>query len=508
MFQVRSKEEFVSKIREIDECLSNARLSEIVIDKESVAVRYTIICDKTVSEQIQKKVWYAVRKLTPDNVEKVSVKINKIVSNQELINNEIIRYVNAKHPSIAVFLKPTDVITVSVGAVVKYVLRLTDDGVEYVKKSGMLNKLNEYLAHKFCSDFVGQTELKEKEETESLLDQEVFAAELEKIQHRTIKVDEVITIDDATMGDLAVYIEDLTYGNAVICGKITEIREKETKNGKPFFIFNIDDTTGKTSGVYFTKKNTCNHIRCLKVDDYIIARVNVGDYNGKTSITFEKINRCVFPENFEKKARFKKTAPKEYKLIFPAQAHTIKVASVFDDLSLPKELTDKTYVVFDLETTGLDVLSNGITEIGAVKIIKGKIAQEFTTLVKPDYVITAENMAITGITPEMVKDAPKISAVIPDFMKFIEGATLVAHNAEFDMKFIKRFAGASDYDVMNEVLDSMILTREYLPQLPRADLHTLADHFGIVFHHHRALSDAYATAEAFIELMRIKSRKK
>ena len=162
-------------------------------------------------------------------------------------------------------------------------------------------------------------------------------------------------------------------------------------------------------------------------------------------------------------------------------------------------------MVFDIETTGLDVMNNGITEIGAVKIINGKITEQFTTLVKPDYRISEENTAITGITEEMVKDAPKISAVIPDFMKFIEDAVLVAHNSDFDMKFIKKYAGAEDYEVKNKVLDSLELSRSNLPQLRKHDLHTVADYFGIVFHHHRAMSDAYATAEAFIELMKIKN---
>ena len=151
-------------------------------------------------------------------------------------------------------------------------------------------------------------------------------------------------------------------------------------------------------------------------------------------------------------------------------------------------------------------MNNGITEIGAVKIIDGKVAEEFTTLVKPDYKITAENVAITGITEEMVKDSPKIGAVIPDFMKFIDGAVLVAHNADFDVKFIKRFAGAEEYEVKNKVMDSVELARATLPFLKRHDLHTVADHFGIAFRHHRALSDAYATAEAFVEMMKIKHK--
>jgi DNA polymerase-3 subunit alpha (Gram-positive type) len=161
--------------------------------------------------------------------------------------------------------------------------------------------------------------------------------------------------------------------------------------------------------------------------------------------------------------------------------------------------------VFDLETTGIDLMSNGITEIGAVKIVDGKIAEQFQTLVKPDYRITEENVAITGITEEMVKDAPKISMVLPDFMKFIDGAVLVAHNAEFDVKFIKRFAGAEEYEVKNKVIDTVEVARTLLPQLKNHKLNTIADYFGIVFHHHRALSDAYATAEAFIELLKIKN---
>jgi DNA polymerase III epsilon subunit family exonuclease len=246
------------------------------------------------------------------------------------------------------------------------------------------------------------------------------------------------------------------------------------------------------------------------VGDGIIARVSVTDdtYNGKAQkkYTFDKINRCTFPENFVKKDKFKKQAPTEYKTVFPQPAKTVKVKSVFDiDVGLPEELTNTEYVVFDLETTGLDVMSNGITEIGAVKIIDGKIAEEFHSLIKPDYPISDEIVRITGITADMVKDAPKISSVIPDFIKFINGAVLVAHNADFDTKFIKRFASAEEYEVKNKVLDTLDLSRKYLHGLKKFDLHTVADKFGIVFHHHRALSDAYATAEVLIELMKIKN---
>lgn len=506
MFTVKSSAEFLADIKAIDPKLKNIRISSIEIERAECKIRYNFICDQAVDEQLQAKILSEVEKITSPVFTLVQISIKKIVSNDELVYNEIYKYLNEKYPSVSIFLKQTDIIVTAVGEVVKYVLRLTKDGVEYVQKNGVINKLNEFLSKRFCSDFAGSTEIKEQEESFSLLSEEVYADELQKIEHRTIKVKDVLVIDDENMGDLALYIEDATSGEVTVAGVITEITERETKNGKPFLIIHLDDTTGKTSGVYFSKKSTYHKIKELVVGDAIIVRGSIGEYNGRRSFTFDKINRCTFPTDFVKKEKYKKSAPREYKNVFPSPASIIKVKSVFDaEEVLPSELTDRVYVVFDLETTGLDFMSNGITEIGAVKIVNGKITEQFTTLVKPDYKITEENVKITGITEEMVKDAPKISTVIPDFMKFIDGSVLVAHNADFDVKFIKRFAGAEEYEIKNKVMDTVELARANLPQLRRHDLATIAEHFGIAFHHHRALSDAYCTAEAFIELMKIKN---
>lgn len=506
MYTVKSSLEFISDVRGLDEKLKNIRLSTIEINRQDKSIHYAFICDAAVGEDLQRAILKEAEKITSPAFNSVKVSVKKIVSNDELINVEIYKFLTEKYPSISIFLKSTDVRSSVVGSLVKYVLRLTKDGVDYVNKNGVLLKLNEYLEKKFCSDFVGGTEEKQSDETISLLSEEVYASELQKIEHRTIKVKDVVVIDDENMGDLALYIEDATSGEVTVCGTITEITERETKNGKPFLIIHLDDTTGKTSGVYFSKKNTYNSIKNLQVGDAIIVRGSIGEYNGRRSFTFDKINRCTFPSDFIKKEKYKKSVPHDYKTVFPSEAKTIKVKSVFDfNENLPKELTETEYVVFDTETTGLDFMNNGITEIGAVKIVGGVITEQFTTLVKPDYKITEENVAITGITEEMVKDAPKIGAVIPDFLKFTQNAVLVAHNADFDMKFIKRFAGAEEYEVKNKVIDTVEMARSLLPQLKRHDLHTLAEHFGVVFHHHRALSDSYATAEIFIELMKIKN---
>ena len=507
MFTIKNSSEFIADIKAIDERLKNLRINSIEIDRKAYKIRYNFICDQAVDEELNKKILFEAEKISSPVFKEVQVSVKKTVSNDELINTEIYRFLNANYISISIFLQPTDIISAVVGDNVKYTIRLTQDGADYVYKNGVIQKLNEHLSKLFCSEFIGQVDIKEREESISLLDDNVYREEIQKIEHRTIKVKDVIIIDDENIGDLALYIEDAHQGDVTICGTITDIQERKTKNDKPFLIINLDDTTGKTSGVYFSKKNTFHKIKELAVGDAIITRGSIGEYNGRRSFTFDKINRCTFPTDFVKKDKYKKSAPKSYSLIFPSPAkESVKIKSVFDvEESLPTELTDKTIVVFDFETTGVDYMNHGITEIGAVKMVNGKAVEQFTTLVKPDYRISEENSKITGITEDMVKDAPKITAVMPDFIKFIDGCTLVAHNADFDMKFLKRFAGASGYEVKNPVIDSLELARQTLPELKHHDLHTVCDHFSIVFHHHRALSDAYATSEALVEMMKIKN---
>ncbi|MBO5714083.1 MAG: ribonuclease H-like domain-containing protein [Clostridia bacterium] len=511
MYKTVDSSEFIDLIRAIDPVLKNIKLKNVQVEKNSGEISFVFICDNTVNDQLKTQILNLVEQVTPPQFNSVKVIVNKIVSNAELINAEIYKYVTENFPSISIFLKPTDVITSEVGDLVKYAIKLTEDGAEYAQRGGVLKKINQHLSTRFCSEFAGSTQIKPADETFSLLSDEVYVDQIQKIEHRTIQVKDVVVIDDITMDNVALYIEDVKLGQVTVCGKITEIKERVSKNDKPFFIIHIDDTTAELSGIYFSKKNTLGKIRDLVVGDCIIARVSVKDevYKGQTQkrYTFEKINRCTFPEDFVKKEKFKKPVPIEYKNIFPQPATTVKVKSVFDvDLQLPKELTDNTYVVFDLETTGLDPLSSGITEIGAVKIIDGKIAEQFHTLVKPDYPITDEIVKITGITEELVKDAPKISTVMPDFIKFIDGTILIAHNGDaFDFKFLRRFATAEEFEMKNKTIDSLDWCRKYLHGLKKHDLHTVADKFGIVFHHHRALSDSYATAEVFIELMKIKN---
>lgn len=153
------------------------------------------------------------------------------------------------------------------------------------------------------------------------------------------------------------------------------------------------------------------------------------------------------------------------------------------------------YVVFDLETTGLNARKCGITEIGAVRLKKGEIIDTFCTFVNPGQPISAEITAKTGITDAMVKDAPDMGTALGMFQAFAGDTHLAAHNAAFDLSFI--YTHGEDYGIhfKNPCLDTLWLFKRVMPGHRSYSLGKFAADFGIEFRHHRALDDAEATAK-------------
>lgn len=166
-------------------------------------------------------------------------------------------------------------------------------------------------------------------------------------------------------------------------------------------------------------------------------------------------------------------------------------------------LGEATYVVFDIETTGSSATKGGaITEIGALKLVRGEVVEEFSTLVNPGRRIEPFVVRLTGITDRMVADAPPISEVMPRFERFVEGAVLVGHNVHFDCSFVTAARGGVALE--NPVLDTLKLARSLVPGLRRYRLASLANDFGVrQVPNHRALSDAAATAGVFLKLVKL-----
>ena len=161
-----------------------------------------------------------------------------------------------------------------------------------------------------------------------------------------------------------------------------------------------------------------------------------------------------------------------------------------------------TYVVFDVETTGLEAKKDEIIEIGACKVKNGQIEEIFSTFVKPTKHIPREITELTGINDEMVKDSPTINYVMPDFYKFCDGATLVAHNIQFDIGFIRNLGEKLSYNFNHQLMDTLEMAKAKLPGLRNYKLGTIVERLNITLDNaHRAIHDATATAKVFIKLM-------
>lgn len=160
------------------------------------------------------------------------------------------------------------------------------------------------------------------------------------------------------------------------------------------------------------------------------------------------------------------------------------------------------FVVFDIETTGLSNVHDRITEIGAIRIEKGEIVGEYSSFINPEKLISTEITELTGITNEMVSDAPRIFDELPGFIDFCKGAVLVAHNADFDAGFIRENMRRMGLNFDFPVLDTLALSRILLKELKRHKLNLVAKALQVnLENHHRAIHDAKATAEIFLKLV-------
>ncbi|MBA2174073.1 PolC-type DNA polymerase III [Halobacillus locisalis] len=169
-----------------------------------------------------------------------------------------------------------------------------------------------------------------------------------------------------------------------------------------------------------------------------------------------------------------------------------------------RDLETDTYVVFDVETTGLSAVYDKIIELAAVKVKNGEIIDRFERFANPHQPLSQTTIDLTGITDDMVKDAPEIEDVLRDFHEWMEDDILVAHNASFDMGFLN--AGFQRIDMgkaKNPVIDTLELARLLVPELKNHRLNTLCKKFDIeLTQHHRAIYDAEATGYLLWKLLK------
>lgn len=199
-----------------------------------------------------------------------------------------------------------------------------------------------------------------------------------------------------------------------------------------------------------------------------------------------------------------KGVPDDFKVIFGCEAYVVDDGvPVIARAPAGLALADAEYVVLDIETTGFSAIGDDIIEIGAVRMRGTEMGESFQTFIRPTKALSDTIQGLTGITPEMLKDAPEPAAALEGFLAWCGDAIMVAHNATFDYSFLRyhreKYLGR---DLQNPVLDTLTLGRSLLTHLKRHGLADMCKDLGVPLeNHHRADADARTAAMVLIKLL-------
>ena len=453
---------------------------------------------------------------------KFETKFKKYFFEKKLILMQVFDYIKQQYSSIIDSIKEEDIFFESENST-NLVVKVNSANYEYLESVNFIKELKEYLDLILFDDVsvkLIQEDRKTDESKEILADRETVA--LSNIYSQIIK-NEVVLADVTKMEE---FIGEKIEGecffpeglkteaeNINITGVIKYIKgnkfKSKRKNAegeeieKDYFVFELCHKSTYLRCVYFPKIADVEKVKTLVDNQKIVANGKLELQQDKLSFKVKNISLCDYEEKVEVEPEIEfKKANENYVLIKPEPYHLEEQANFFTVKKEPSEfLKAHDFVVFDLETTGTECPPDEITEIGAVKVRNGKIIETFTTLVKPKQSISETITKITGIDDELVKNAPSIAQVLPDFYKFCDGAVLVAYNIPFDYKFINHYGLQIGYKFDNPQIDAMYLARVGVPGLTRFRLKDVVERLNIsLVNAHRALNDTVATAKVFIEL--------
>jgi len=376
-------------------------------------------------------------------------------------------------------------------ALEKNIVQIIKDKLYYMYTDDFEVKLNMY---QLSAQQQQQGELRRTQDTSS---------QLELPKRREILARDIVKVFGSPIDCAAQYIVDsntVPKSTVTLCGNLTQWEPSVSKSGKQYARFELVDPTGKIRGIYFQKQK--DDLSTLAVGSTIIAKgkTALDDFKKDGSVTFQptSISLCTIPDDFVYNRKIR-SAPLVYTTVFPQVYSDATQQSIDDLLGSTVQPSDETIVVFDIETTGLDPKIDSIIDLGAAKIQNGLIVETFQTLIDPLRPIPPNSIEIHHITDQMVQGQPTIEPVLLDFLKFVQGCTIVAHNIDFDYSFISLNGQKYDIYFDNPRLDTVAMARKKYPKLHNHRLETLCKYLEIPNNTaHRALSDAIATAKLYL----------
>lgn len=441
---------------------------------------------------------------------KLVVKFHKSYLEQSLIQSAVYDYFKKFKASLAsvISLKNIDVAVGEFG--IDITVALPEKVLESLAVDVLEVDLKKYLNSRFIADFFCKFEACENLDFDAIEKkiQESFLARAKAVKpinrYKVFDVFKLIGNEITPEPEFMANIRE-SKSSVILAGRIQNFAKKtykrmrkEVEVEKTYYKFTLHEENRYIQMVYFCPKNNITKMDKLVDGTDVLVIADIKKENNSFSGYIRSLSLCQINEVVRKHSKEKIN---KYRIVYPQKYEVLSQGNIFEvDKKFDSNISNNTFVVFDVETTGLDAETCEIIEIGAVKVSGGRIIEKFQTLVKPRKPISSLITEITGITNEMVADAPKIEGVIKDFYLFTKNTILAGYNVGFDVRFIQNAGKEFGIKFENEVQDVMVLARQKV-QCKNYKLLTVVKALNLTLDNaHRAFFDALATAEVLLEL--------
>lgn len=447
---------------------------------------------------------------------KITLKFKKSYLDKDLISKNIYEILKAFYSSLASLISSKD-IEIEIRQNLVYVkLCISEKYLNSFNKDEIKQNLKKEALKNFCADFEFEFAQGKELDEEAIL-KDKYDEIIKKLSDCKVvpryKVTDVINVIGGEIEPQPEFLAQITNSkdSVILAGKIENFTKKHynktiknEKVEKTYFTFLLNEGIKKINCLYFCPKSNLKKMEKFSDGNEVLMLADIKKETKHLTAFVRKLGFCKVPEN---KICNNPLEINEFKVVTPEKLTSHIQDSLFESKDNKKiyneNINKNTFVVYDVETTGFDPETCELIEIGAVKIVNGIYTEKFQTLIKPKEKISTFITDITGITNEMVANAPLAESAVKDFYLFSKGAILAGYNVNFDMKFVEKVAGEIGLKFENEVQDVLIFARQNV-HASNYKLKTVVNMLGIkLVDAHRAYNDAFATAEVLLKLSRI-----
>lgn len=496
------------------------RLSEVIYDKHNTCCYVVFLYPNYVedlSEEIKNQIIKKLKSGLMLNAN-LCVKFKKSYLESSFIQRDIKTFLDENHISVGGQVKIDDLHVAVENAEIKINIILPSTLRDYFVESQIVQAIEKDISNRYFSRTLVTYEVINVEDRQDQIRDRILDEiyERQEIYTPRYKVTMPIKLIGEDISPDPECIKNVNKEKqlVILAGNVKEIKKKEyikkTIKGdivKHLYSFTLQDWTGEIQTTYFCSKTNEKKLDSLSdgASVLLMGDVRIG-FRNKLVYYPKHISFCTQkPElQFIDEKKVEKNIVTNYKYVSPEPFYQTSQANLFTiQPQYNSYIRENNFVVFDVETTGLDPNYCEIIEIGAVKVTDGKVCEKFSVLLKPHNPISYKITEITGITNEMVEDCLFAEDVISDFFLFCKECILVGYNVGFDYSFIQNLAKNVGLDFTNSTFDVLELAKKQL-HLKNYKLGTVVNSLGLELNNaHRAYWDAFATAEVFLKLNQI-----